>query len=191
MTPWRRVLRERRGIVVTLVLLVVANMAAYLLIVRPLSIRAEGVAARAQTAAAARQSAQREETAARDLVAGKSDADKELATFYDEVLPDGPSAARRLTYARLPALARDANVRYEERESSFDDSEADAGLGRLETRMLLVGRYGDIRRFIHALETSSEFVIIDAVTIAADQGGETQSLTLQLSTYYRLESHGA
>jgi hypothetical protein len=191
MTPWGRVLREKRGVVVALTLLTVVNVAVYFFIVRPLGVRAAGVAERAASAAAHLEAAMRDEAAARDLVSGKSDADKELATFYDEVLPNGPSAARRLTYARLPALARGANVRYEERQSDFDLTMADKGLGRLETRMLLVGRYSDIRRFLHELETSSEFVIIDAVTIAEAPEGEQQSLTIQLSTYYRLEPHGA
>jgi hypothetical protein len=191
MTPWRRVLQERRGIILPLALLALANLAAYVVIVRPLQVRAAGVADRARTATLQRTAAERDAAAARALVAGKAAADRDLATFYGKVLPDGESAARRLTYARLPALARATNVRYEERQSSFDDSLSDAGLGRLDTRMLLVGSYADIRRFIHDLETSPEFVIIDGVTIAEDQQGDAQSLTIQLSTYYRLEPHGA
>lgn len=191
MTPWRRVAAEHRSLVAGLALLALANVTAYLLLVRPIQARASSVAERARAAAVRRTDAEQDEAAARNLVTGKSKADEELATFYQKVLPDGAAAARRLTYARLPALARETNVRYEERQSSFDfSSAAETGLGRLESRMLLVGDYADIRRFIYQLETAPEFVIIDEVTIAAENQSDQQSLTMQLSTYFRLESNG-
>jgi len=37
---------------------------------------------------------------------------------------------------------------------------------------------------------SPEFVIIDDVTLAQDDPGKPLLLTLELSTYYRLESNG-
>ncbi len=192
MTPWRRALGERRGLALPLAILAVANLAAWLFIVRPVQARAANVADRARAAAEHLAQARAEEAAARKLVTGKADADAELATFYQQVLPKGAAAARRLTYARLPALARRTHVRYEERQSSFDLSTADeTGLGQLESRMLLEGNYADIRRFIYELETSPEFVIIDAVTIAENQQGSLQSLTIQLSTYFQIEGAGA
>ena len=45
---------------------------------------------------------------------GKSEAERELGTFYDKVLPPNQSAARRMTYAALPMLASRANVKYRE-----------------------------------------------------------------------------
>ncbi len=44
---------------------------------------------------------------------GQTRAREELATFYDKVLPQDFVAARRMTYTRLPELAKKANVRYE------------------------------------------------------------------------------
>ena len=40
-------------------------------------------------------------------------AEQELTTFYDEVVPPDFLAARRSTYAPLPALARKSNVVYQ------------------------------------------------------------------------------
>jgi hypothetical protein len=191
MTPWRRVLVEKKGVMLPLALLAAANLAAYVLVVRPMKVRAAGVADRAQAAALARQDAERDEAAARQLVAGKAEADEELSTFYDKVLPASLPAARRLTYAPLPELARTTDVQYEERQSSLDTSMQESGIGRLESRMLLVGDYRDIRRFIYELETSPAFVIIDGVTIADDQNREGQSLTIQLSTYFRRSGDGS
>ena len=192
MTLWRRLVLEHRAIVLPVAILAVANVAAYFFVVRPAQARAASVVARAAAAAELRRQAEEDEAAARALVSGKAHAEEELATFYDQVLPEGAAAARRLTYARLPALARDTRVRYEERQSSFDVSTAEeTGLGRLDSRMLLQGDYADIRTFLYELETSPEFVLIDAVTIVESQAGEQQSLTIQLSTYFRVDANGA
>ena len=40
---------------------------------------------------------------------------EELNAFYQKVLPPDQTAARRMTYASLPALARKTNVKYEAR----------------------------------------------------------------------------
>jgi Tfp pilus assembly protein PilO len=53
--------------------------------------------------------------------------------------------------------------------------------------MVVQGDYENVRKFIHALETAPEFVVIDDVSLT--QGAEPSSplvLTLELSTYYRL-----
>src|SRR5450432_1776892 len=98
MPLWKRILAEKRALIVPLVLGVVANIAAYGLWVYPLGVKSAGAADRAAAATQSLQAAQREEGAARELVLGKSRADQELATFFDKVLPADQSAARRLTY---------------------------------------------------------------------------------------------
>ena len=68
------------------------------------------------------------------LVDGKARADEELNAFYGKVLPASQTAARRMTYASLPALARRTNVRYEERRFSVESAPGanpNARLGRL------------------------------------------------------------
>ena len=60
----------------------------------------------------------------------------------------------------------------------------------LQVSMLLSGAYRDIRRFIHALETAPEFVVIEEIVLS--QGDETEAgevLSLVLSTYYRDDDH--
>jgi hypothetical protein len=188
--PWARILAERRRAVLGVGLALAANVAAYALIVHPLSVRAGSVADRAQVAAQSLANARQEEAAARALVSGTALADQELATFYDKVIPGSLSAARRLTYARLPALARETGVSYEERQSEIDTGFKSSRLGRLAIRMLLSGNYSNIRRFVYDLETAPEFVIIDDVTITQTQEGADQTLTLELSTYYRTDGDG-
>jgi hypothetical protein len=188
----RRVLAEKRSLVLTLVVALVANIAAYALVVRPRGIKAAGAADRAVAAAAAVRAAELELAAARALVEGKRRADEELNAFYQRVLPADLSAARRMTYASLPALARRTNMRYEQRRSGVEEKADDeARLGRFTIRMVLQGEYESFRNFIFQLESAPEFVIIDDVTLTESSANEPLTLTIDLSTYFRLRPHGA
>jgi Tfp pilus assembly protein PilO len=124
------------------------------------------------------------------LVTGKSKAEQELSTFYDKVLPADLTAARRMTYAALPALAKKSNVQYQQRRYEPEKSDKDSRLGRLHIRMVLVGDYEGFRRFIYEFESSPEFVILDDFTMTQNDPTRPLTLTLEMSTYYRMTEHG-
>jgi hypothetical protein len=191
MTLLRRILRERRAVVLTLCLVLLVNVLVYALLVFPLVRRAAGAADRAAGAAAALSTAERDLAAARALVAGQTRARDELATFYDKVLPQNFVAARRMTYARLPELAKKANVRYEAGIFEIDQSLKNARVGRLHTKMALQGDYESFRRFVFDLETSADFMIIDGVTLVQGELGKPLTLNLELSTYYRVGTNAS
>jgi hypothetical protein len=154
--------------------------------------KAAGAADRAVVAAAAVRAAELELAAARALVEGKVRADEELNAFYQRVLPTDLSAARRMTYASLPALARRTNMRYEQRRSGVEEKPNDeARLGRFTIRMVLQGEYESFRNFIFQLESAPEFVIIDDVTLTEGTANQPLTLTIDLSTYFRLRPNGA
>lgn len=187
MTPLlKRVMVEKRAVIVPLAIGLVANVLAYAIVVRPLGVKSAGAAQRAVAATNALRAAEKDIALARGLVSGKSDADQELASFYEKVLPGSLTAARRMTYASLPALARKTGVRYEARTTSIEDVDPDARLGHMTMRMVLQGEYRDIRQFIYELESAADFVIIDDLTLAESAANEPQTLTINLSTYYRL-----
>lgn len=187
---FNRVVAEKRSVVLPLLIALAVNIAAYGLVVRPRGVKSAGAADRAAAAAAALRAAEDEMTTARGLVDGKSRADEELNAFYQKVLPADLVAARRMTYASLPALARRTGIRYEQRRTAVEDPEKDARLGHLTIRMVLVGEWEDIRDFIYQLESAPEFVIIDDVTLIESQDEAEQTLTIELSTYYRLRPDG-
>lgn len=191
MTLLKRVLAERRSIVIPLTAVLVANVLVFALIVYPKGQQQAATVDRASAAAGSRQAAERELAGARELVEGKTRAAQELATFYDKVLPADLTAARRLTYATLPALARKTGVNEAERHTEVDAAVAkDARLGRLKIRMLLQGDYEHLRQFIYDLESDPAFVIIDDVTLSQADPAKPLTLTLELSAYYRLGAHG-
>jgi hypothetical protein len=189
MSLWKRILNEKRGLIISLALGVVANVAAYALVVRPLGIKSAGAADRAVAAAKALRAAENEEAAARALMAGKARADEELATFYEKVLPADLPTARQLTFATLPALARRANVKFVERRTEADPITRTSKFGRLKVHAVFQGEYQDLRQFIYQLEGAPEFVIIDAVTLSQPDSAKPLQLLLDLSTYFRLEAN--
>jgi Tfp pilus assembly protein PilO len=188
-TLLKRILIEKRRVVLPLVFAILANVAVYALVVRPLEIKSRGAVDRATAAANALRNAERDYAAAQALVSGKSRADQELATFYEQVVPADLPTARRMTYATLPALARRANLKYEQRRTDIEPPAKNARLGHLQIRMVLQGDYASVRRFIYGVETASEFIIIDDMSLAQNDPNKPVMLTLVLSTYYRLPTH--
>ena len=188
---FRRIVREHRGLGIGLATALAANLAIYVLVVRPLGARSAGAADRAAAASAAVAAADSDLKMAQALVTGKGRADEELSAFYQKVLPADLAAARRMTYASLPALAGRTNVKYEQRRTEIEDSEKDARFGHLSIRMVLQGDYEAFRDFMYRLESAPEFVIIDDVTLTESEASGPLTITIDLSTYYRLRPNGA
>jgi hypothetical protein len=189
-TLLKRILLEKRSLLIPLALGVVANIAAYALVVYPLGVKSAGAVGRAAAAAQSLSAAERDVAAASALVAGKSRADEELSTFYDKVLPADLPAARRLTYAALPTLARKTNVKFLDRKTDPEPPLKNARLGLLKIVTQLQCDYESFRQFIFELESAPEFVIIDDVILTQTDPNKPLTLTLQLSTYYLLRTNG-
>ena len=192
MTLLRRVVAEKRGLIVPLVLALVINIGVYALVVYPLGVKSASAADRAALAAQARQLAERDMASANALVTGKAQADQELNTFYKKVLPASLDEARRMTYARLPALATKASMRFTQRHTELDQQlEKDSQFGRVRTRMVLEGGYESVRQFLYELETTPEFIIVDDVSLGQLEADKPVTVTLEVSTYYRQGRNGS
>jgi len=188
MRLWKRIVVEKRALVIPLALAIVINIGVYALVVYPLGVKSATAADRAAAAVAAAKAAEQDYAAARELVSGKSRAEQELSTFYDKVLaPDLPTA-RRLTYATLPRLARKTNVKYEQSRYEPEQPTKDARLGRLRIRVTLQGDYESFRQFLYEFESAPEFVILDNFTLSQGEANKPLTVVLDLSTYYRLGS---
>lgn len=190
MTLWKRILVEKRALVIPLAFGAIVNIGAYGLWVYPLGVRSAGAAERAAAATQALGAAEREQAAARELVLGKARADQELATFFEKVLPADQAAARRLTYATLPALAKKTNVTMVARKFDVEPITKKTRLGLLKVHTQWLCDYESFRQFVYAFESASPFVIIDEVSLQQSDPNRPLSLMLDLSTYYRLSAHG-
>lgn len=191
MTLWRRILSEKRSMIVALAIVLLANIGVYVFVVYPLGVRSAGAAARADNATVSLRAAERDYAAARALVAGTTSADQELQTFYGKVLPGDFSSARRLTYTTLPELARKAGIQITQRNTDVDEtSMKQTSLSRLVIKILLQGDYENFRRFLYDLESAPEFVIIDDVTMAQVETTRALTFNVNLSTYFRKGANG-
>lgn len=190
MTTFTRILSERRAVVLPLVALAIVNVGLYVLAVYPLSLRVRALETRAAASRTQLAAAEREFAAAKAIVSGREKADSELRAFYSDVLPADLPAARRMTYARLAQLARASNLHSEHR-SYEPDTTYKGSLEKLAIVMELSGEYGDVREFVHKLETSPEFVVIERVALAERGQGDAQlTLTLNMATFFRPVPHG-
>lgn len=186
----RRVLTEKRAIILPVAVVLLVNVALYGLAVYPLTVKVRSATLRAQQAAQSLAAARRAAQAAQAAEGGEVRAREALERFYTQVLPADLAGARRITYLRLAQIAERNNLR-SERRSAAPQSDQSSTLGRLAITMVLQGDYADIRRFIYQLETAPEFVVIEDVSLS--EGGEAAAplvLTLQLSAYYRNQSNG-
>ena len=123
---------------------------------------------------------------ANGTLTGKDRALKELDTFYSSVLAQDLTGARRLTFARLARDGGATRVWTSSAASTSRSIERGSNLTRLKVTMELAGSYADIRDFIHEIETSPEFVVIDNVGLTEGvQNDDSLRPDLQLSTYFR------
>ena len=190
MSTVRRVLAEKRTLIVPVAVALLVNVALYAIVVYPLSNKVAGDEQEADSAAAALNAARRDFAAARATVAGKGQADQELRTFYSEVLPPDVSGARRITFLRIEQLAQKCNLRVE-RVTSLPKPQSDSNLVKFIYKASLSGEYRNIRRFVHELETAPEFLVLENVDLRQSEvENRALNVEMEIATYYRAGANG-
>ncbi len=180
-----RIIVEKRVVLLPIAVALVANIAAYAFVVYPLQSRVSSAEARRTEAELNRRVAERQLADARGTQAGKQKAETDLQTFYRQVLPVGLPEARKAVYVRLAQIAREYNIRYDRQSAEEIRDQKGSNLERLRLTLVLNGTYEDIRRFLHAVETSPEFLIVDNMGLLYRNEMNTPLvLTLSVSTYY-------
>ena len=182
-----RVYREKRPLMLPLLVALAANVALLVLAVLPLSRNVASEEARAGAVAKDRAAAEETLARAEAIVGGKDRADEELRRFYDQVLPADFTGARRIAYLNLQQLARQAGLQTSGQVSTEHTPADDGTLTTYRTELTLAGTYRGIRQFIHAVETQPAFLVIESMALAAvpDQN-EPLQVTVTLATYYRV-----
>ena len=191
MTPYRRVMAEKRRLIWPIVIGLLLNLVLFGLVVYPLSNKVAAGEQEAEAAALSLAASKRDYAAARATVTGKGQADAELAKFYQDVLPPDLSGARRITFLRIPQLAQQSNLRLET-QTSTPSHVRESDLGKLTHSAVLTGDYRDIRRFIHQLETSPEFLVLERVELSQNESESARGITVsvQVATYFRTGGDG-
>jgi len=183
MTDVRRVLTEKRRLIVPIVVALIVNIALFVIVLYPLSKKVAGGEQQANAATTAMNAAKRDYDAARATVKGKGQADEELQKFYSDVLPPDMSAARRITFLRIEQLAQKCSLRLE-RETSDPKPQRDSSLVKFTYRAALSGEYKNIRRFIHELETAPEFLVLENVALTQSEvESRGLNVNVEIATY--------
>ena len=187
----RRVLHEKRALIVPIAIALLVNLALYLMVVYPLSKKVDGGQRQSEAAVAALNAARRDFAAAQATVAGKGQADQELQKFYTDVLPPDISGARRITFLRIDQLAQESGLRVD-RQTSDPKPQRDSGLVKFSYRASLSGDYRNIRRFVHDLETAPEFLVLENLQLRqSDIEDRGLNVEVEIATYYRAGANGS
>ena len=190
MTDARRVMAEKRRLILPIVIALVVNVVLFAIVLYPLSKKVAGGEQQAQAATVALNAARRDYDAARATVKGKGQADQELQKFYTDVLPPDMSAARRITFLRIEQLAQQSNLRLE-RETSDPKPQRDSQLVKFTFHAALSGEYRNIRHFIHQLETAPEFLVLENVGLTQSEvENRGLNVSVDIATYYRASANG-
>ena len=186
MILWRRVLAERRGLVVPLLAAVAVNVAVLVLVVFPLQASVGGDESRANEAKVELANARRAEALATETRASKLRADVELKKFYSEVLPANHAAARNLLFVQVQHFSQQTGLALA--SSAFEPEQVDdSSLMRFYVDVTLTGEYANIRKFVYLLETAPEFFVIESIKLAQSNlqgGGGSVEVVLRVATYY-------
>lgn len=196
MPLWRRVFRERRSILVPLLVLLVIDIALLGAVVFPLkkvvaSDTAASEAARLSTAVATQRLRQMQ-----NARTSRDRAEQELAKFYGQVLPTSQAAASNILILEIAKLARENNLTLGPRAFNPEVIK-DSALERLTSKIELTGDYASILHFIYNVETSSAFIAIrsvqlsQAVVARQQQNSGQLQLAMDIATYYRAPAGAA
>ncbi|HUQ87912.1 MAG TPA: GspMb/PilO family protein [Vicinamibacterales bacterium] len=184
--PASRVVADHRRWLIPVGVVLAINVIVLIAVVLPLRRSVESGSIRADASAQALRVAMadlKEAEATRD---GQTQASADLDRFYADVLPSDFATARRMTGLKLAQLARSHDVGFQN-GAAGTETLRDSTLERLHVNYALNGNWDDIRQLIYDIETGPDFIVIDNVQLAeGSQANAPLSLTLDLSTYYRI-----
>jgi hypothetical protein len=184
--PLSRVIGDHRRWLIPAGIVLAINVIVLVAAVLPLRRSVQSGSARAEASARALSEAVadlKEAEATRD---GQTQASADLVRFYADVLPADISSARRITHVKFAKLAMSHDVTFQSGATTPEELRG-SSLERLHVNYALTGDWDDIRQLIYELETGPDFIVIDNVQLAeGTQASAPLSLTLDLSTYYRV-----
>lgn len=187
--PLARVIAEHRRWLMPVGILLAINIVVLIAVVLPLRNSVKSSAERATASATSLRQAMADLKDAEATRDGQSQAAADLDRFYAEVLPKDLMTARRVTHVKLAQLARSHDVAFGS-SVAVPETLRDSTLERLHVTYELNGDWEDIRQLIYDIETGSDFVVIENVQLGEGQGNGPLSLTLDLSTFYRIVGDG-
>jgi hypothetical protein len=186
---WRRIYLERRQVILPVVGFLVANIAVLILALLPLVKSVSDNQTAANESRAKLAMSQMANKKVKDARSGRDVAQQELGKFYSKVLPRNHDVAVSLLNFQVRQAAVDAGLKVDETQTVPTD-ERESKLAKVATHWKLNVGYQNIRRFLYAIETAQEFVVVEKVELVqksndlANPGANGLAVGLDISTYY-------
>lgn len=175
--------RASRRIVQVLVVLAVANGAAYFLLTRPAVEQYERLSDETRPDFVALKERERGVARLEQFRDGLRLAEDELTRLKEDVLSTR-NARLVEVQAELDALCTEFHIDLDSVSYSHELL-IEEGLDRLEMVVPLVGGYANLRKFLQAVENSDKFLLVERVTLnRGQQGGRLLDLNIVLATYF-------
>jgi hypothetical protein len=183
---WRRVYEDRRSVALPLLVALIANLAVWMLLVLPLRTSLASAESDARDADVDLVNARRLGERATEVSESRGHADTQLGEFYGRILPQNFAVAVKTTNAWLQQAARDAGLEFRQSHFEYEPID-DSRLIRAFSTVSLIGDYPAIRRFLHAVETAEEFIVLERVELmegSSGSGGGGIGIEVTVSTYF-------
>lgn len=172
-----------RRILTVYVAVLVVNLLVYAVLVRP---KAKAYASLSTESSPLREQLRQREAEVKgreDFLATLDKAKADLEKLRVEVLS---TRDRRMidVQLELARLSRQFSINLQRVQYENKKLE-DEGLERFAMVVPLAGGYGNLRKFLHAVEESSKFLVIEQVALATGhEGGALLDLNITLATYF-------
>jgi Tfp pilus assembly protein PilO len=189
MNLWQRIYTERRSTILAVGGFLIANIAVLILAVLPLRQSVSDNETAANEARAKLAQAQLKNRQQKDTRVRRDQAQLELGKFYSTVLPKNYNTAVSLLNFQVRQAATDAGLVIADTSTTPMD-ERESKLTKISEHITLAGNYQNIRKFLYAVETAQEFVVVEKVELVekasdlANPGPNSLSVGLDISTYY-------
>lgn len=174
---WRRILVERRAVILPVVALVAINVVVLVAVVLPLR-HSVATAQDDRNASYARLgNAKANRTLAEKEAASTKDASAGLQRFYADILSTNQAKATNAAQFWTSQTARALGLQYITIETTTTPVR-ESKLVRVTSRFTIRGEYASIRKFIYAVEAAEEFLIIDKIKLAERAAMQQQNSNL-------------
>lgn len=171
-----------RQIATVLLVLLAVNAGAYLGLVRP-RLREADLLERESEPRLAQVKAREAEVAAKErFVQAVQTAGKDLVALRRDVLSTRP---QRMIEAQLEVEELAARFGIPPDRVQYENEVLEEeGLERFGMKVPLKGGYASLRKFLQAVETSDEFLVIEQVALEGQPGEQALELNITLATYF-------
>lgn len=176
--------RERRGLLLTLGILLVVNLLFFLTYRVRYEQRVRDLDDKLEQTRAQLDQARLDHAAAQRKLEGYTKLVKDIQMVYDEwwSTPEARMTALLTEIKRLAAAAQLTPKSYSYAASKADDK---MGTRSLTISFSVQGPYKNVRELINMLELSRQFVTIDSVGLVSSGASEMLNLNVQLKTIFR------